>query len=64
MAPTERHPDDITHILLRSFYALLGVSAAAMFVLILVKPASYWDTTTEGSRSAPIPCVKDPTMEM
>jgi hypothetical protein len=64
MAPIERHPDDITHIMLRSFYALLGVSATAMFVLILVKPASYWDATMEGFRSAPMPCVKDATMEM
>lgn len=64
MARSERHPDDITHILLRGFYVLLGLSAAGVLALIVVEPASYWEGGAGSSQRAPIPCVKDTTMEM
>ena len=64
MARSERHPDDITHILLRGFYVLLGLSAAGVLALIVVEPASYWEGGAGGSSGAPTPCVRDATMEM
>ena len=64
MARTERHPDDITDHLLRAIGLLLVLSAAAVLALIVVKPASFWEGVTEGSERAPVPCVKDTSMEM
>ena len=64
MASSERHPDDITHKLLRGFYVLVGLSAAGILALLIVEPASYWEGGAGGSQRAPIPCVKDTTMEM
>ena len=64
MASSERHPDDITHKLLRGFYVLVGLSAAGILALLIVEPASYWEGGAGGSSIAPIPCVKDTTMEM
>ena len=64
MASSERHPDDITHKLLRGFYVLVGLSAAGILALLIVEPASYWEGGAGSSQRAPIPCVRDATMEM
>ena len=64
MASPERHPDDITHKLLRGFYVLVGLSAAGILALLIVEPASYWEGGAGSSQRAPIPCVKDAMMEM
>ena len=64
MASPERHPDDITHKLLRGFYVLVGLSAAGILALLIVEPESYWEGGAGSSQRAPIPCVKDATMEM
>ena len=64
MARTERHPDDITHHLLRAIGLVLVLSAAGVLALVVVKPASYWEGVAGGSERAPVPCVKDTSMEM
>ncbi len=64
MASSERHPDDITHKLLRGFYVLVGLSAAGILALLIVEPASYWEGRAGSSQRAPIPCVNNATMEM
>ncbi|GEM_PF-2516632 len=64
MDRTERHPDDITHHLLRAIGLLLVLSGAGVLALVVVKPASYWEGVTGGSQRAPVPCVKDTSMEM
>ena len=64
MASTERHPDDITHILLRSMYVLVGLSVAGIIGLLIVEPASYWDGGSSASQQTPMPCVKDAMLEM
>ena len=64
MAQTERHPDDITHQLLRAIGLLLMLSVAGVLALVVVKPASYWKGVAGGAERAPMPCVKDTSMEM
>ena len=64
MAWTERHPDDITHQLLRAIGLLLVLSVAGVLALVVVKPASYWEGVAGSSERAPIPCVQDTSMEM
>ena len=64
MARTERHPDDITHQLLRAIGLLLMLSVAGVLALVVVKPASYWEGVAGGAERAPVPCVKDTSMEM
>ena len=41
MAQKTRHPDDITHHLLRSFYVLLGVSVVVVLALMLSQGESF-----------------------
>ena len=64
MARTERHPDDITHQLLRAIGLLLMLSVAGVLALVVVKPASYWEGVAGGAERAPVPCVKNTSMEM
>jgi len=64
MNRTERHADDITHYLLRSIGVLLVLSAAGILALVVVKPASYWDGVAGGAEKAPLPCIKDRSMQM
>ena len=58
------HPDDITQQLLRSVSFLLVLSVAGVIALLMVKPSSYWHGATGESNQAPLPCIKDPSMEM
>ena len=64
MNHTQRHADDITHYLLLSIGVLLVLSAAGVLALIVVKPASYWEGEAGGAERAPMPCVKDRSMQM
>ena len=64
MARTERHPDDVTHHLLRAIGLLLLLSATGILALVVVKPSSYWDGVAGDSDRAPVPCVRDTSMEM
>ena len=64
MARTEHHPDDITHQLLQAIGLLLIMSVAGVLALVVVKPASYWQGVGGGAERAPVPCVKDTSMEM
>ncbi len=64
MARTERHPDDITHQLLRASGLLLILSVAGVLALGVIKPASYWEGVAGGAERAPMPCVKDTSMEI
>ena len=64
MARTERHPDDVTHHLLRAVGILLLLSAAGVLSLVVVKPASYWEGVAGNSNRAPVPCVRDTSMEI
>ena len=64
MNHTQRHADDITHYLLRSIGVLLVLSAAGVLALVIVKPTSYWEGRAKGTERAPMPCVKDRSMQL
>ena len=64
MARTERHPDDITHHLLRVIGLLLVLTVAGVLALVVVKPVPYWEGVPGGSERAPVPCVKGTSIEM
>ena len=64
MARGDRHPDDVTHRLLRTIGLLLLLSATGVLTLVMVKPASYWEGVTGDSDRAPVPCVRDTSMEI
>ena len=64
MTRSERHEDDITHYLLRSIGVLLVLSAAGVLALVIVKPTSYWEGRAKGTERAPMPCVKDRSMQL
>ena len=40
------------------------LSVAGVLALVVVKPASYWKGVAGGAERAPMPCVKDTSMEM
>ena len=61
---TQRHADDITHYLLRSIGVLIVLSAAGILALVIVEPTSYWEGRAGGMERAPMPCVKDRSMQL
>lgn len=52
-----RHPEDVTHHMMRAFYVLVGVTTVVVVALVISKPSSYWD---QGSR-VPVEAVDSST---